>query len=106
MIEAHEDGSPQFRLGLWRQLYDTPSFKQHFNAAQENSWDYVLESNTEIVIDRALSKSYTVVLPDDKKKEIADKIKGYLEEGKGLVRKNEEEFEYPYKTLVVTAIKE
>lgn len=106
-IEKHEDGCPQFRLGLWRQLYDTPSFKQFFTAAEENSWDYNIPGTVDIVVDRALSKSYTVVLPDAEKKSITEDIKGYLQNDKGKVWIDESQglFEYPYKTLVVTATK-
>ncbi|KAF9265417.1 methyltransferase type 11 [Marasmius fiardii PR-910] len=55
-IEQHEKGSPQFRLGLWREAFDTPSYRQHFDAPEEKTWRYNLPGTTDVVVDRACSK--------------------------------------------------
>jgi hypothetical protein len=106
-IEKHEHGTPQFRLGLWRQLYDAPSFTRSFTPAEENSWAYSLPATVDTVISRALSKSYIAILPDDAKNSVAEDIKQILEEGQGLVWTDQSQglFEYPYTTHVVTAVK-
>lgn len=106
-IERHENGTPQFRLNLWRATFDTPSYKQFFKPQEEEVWSYHLLGTQEIVIDRACSKSYVAVLPDDQKTQVVEDIKAILTKGDGLVWTDSEkgEFEYPYKTWVVIAKK-
>jgi hypothetical protein len=107
LIERHERGSPQFRLGLWRQLYKAPSFLNYFSPAEERSWSYSLPGSADIVAARASSKSYIAILPDDVKESVIDDVRRILEEGRDLVWKDRSQglFEYPYTTLVVTAVK-
>ena len=106
-IEQHESGTPQFRLGLWRATFDTPSYKHFFEAPGESTWSYNLLGSESIVIDRACSKSYIAVLADDKKSQVVEDVKSIIKKGDGLVWSNEEkgEFNYPYKTYVVIARK-
>ncbi|KZV64925.1 S-adenosyl-L-methionine-dependent methyltransferase [Peniophora sp. CONT] len=105
--EQHEKGAPQFRLGLWRALYDTDGYKENFVAPEEETWAYALEGSLDIVRDRAQSKSYVAVLDKETKAEVVKKIEEIVEKGDGLkwVDKEKGIFEYPYKTLVVIARK-
>lgn len=106
-IEKHEAGTPQFRLGLWRATFSTPSYQANFEPQEENVWDYVLEGTRDIVVDRACSKSYIAVLsPEDRQKAISD-IDAILERKDGLKWIDESEgiFEYPYQTFLVIARK-
>lgn len=106
-IESHEIGTPQFRLGLWRQTFDTPSYKKLFQPPEESQWEYTLPGTLDIVTDRALSKSYIAILSEDEKTTIKADIKSIVERGDGMVWKDEREgvFEYPYKTYVVLSKK-
>lgn len=106
-IEQHENGSPQFRLGLWRATFDTPSYKELFAPPEEATWSYNLLGSESIVVDRACSKSYIAILPDDQKSQVVEDVKAILKKGDGLVWTDKEkgEFEYPYKTYVVIAKK-
>jgi len=106
-IERHEGGSPQFRLNLWRQLFDTASYNKHFQAPEEEVWSYNLPGSLDIVTNRALSKSYIAMQPDDVKTDIRADIKDIIQRGDGLKWSNEAQgiFEYPYKTYVVIARK-
>ena len=106
-IEAHEKGAPQFRLGLWRALYDTEGYKSNFEVPQEETWAYALDGNLDIVRDRALSKSYIAVLGAEDKAGVVKKIEEIIAKGDGRKWEDEERgiFEYPYKTLVVIARK-
>jgi ubiquinone/menaquinone biosynthesis C-methylase UbiE len=36
--EQHENGTPQFRLGLWRATFDTPNYMQFFEKPIEEAW--------------------------------------------------------------------
>ncbi|KAI0054448.1 S-adenosyl-L-methionine-dependent methyltransferase [Artomyces pyxidatus] len=102
-IEQFEQGTPQFRLGLWRQLFDTTSYQKYFQAPEENTWAYNLHGSLDIVTNRAFSKSYIAVQPDDVKAQIQEDIKQIVDRGDGRTWIDESEglFEYPYKTYVV-----
>ncbi|KAF8121952.1 S-adenosyl-L-methionine-dependent methyltransferase [Boletus edulis] len=106
-IEIHERGSPQFRLGLWRQAFSTESYNNYFNPPEEKEWVYQVATSEEICVDRALSKSYISILPPDQKQSVIDDIKAIVARGDGKVWIDESKgvFEYPYKTLVVLARK-
>ena len=105
LIEEHEQGTPQFRHGYWRATFDTPSYKAHFEAPQEKIWSYVIPGSKEGAVDRASSKSYVAVLPDEKKKEVQDAIRKIVDEDKQKVWIDESQglFEYPYKAYVVVS---
>jgi len=91
---------------LWRKTFDTKSYQKEFQPPQEKIWAYHLEGTKDSAVDRASSKSYIAVLPEDKKREVQDEIrriidqseKVWIDESKGI-------FEYPYKTWVVIAHK-
>ena len=102
-IERHEHGTPQFRLGLWRATFDLPVYPQLFEKQEEKTWAYPLVGSREIVVNRAFSKSYIAVLPEDEKAKVKKDVEEIVERGDGLVWSDKEksEFEYPYKTYVV-----
>ncbi|TFK29976.1 methyltransferase type 11 [Coprinopsis marcescibilis] len=61
LIEVHEQGTPQFRLGLWRQVFDTASYKAGFQTPVEKTWSYHIPGTEEATVQRASSKSYIAV---------------------------------------------
>ena len=121
VIEAHEAGTPQFRLGgwvyltryqsiclgnpspgLWREFFHTPSYHKFFVGPEETTWKYVLPATAGDVVTRALSKSYIAVLPEDERKKVADSLMNILEtEKKSWINEAKGVFEYPYGTTVV-----
>lgn len=106
-IEQHENGTPQFRLNLWRQIFDTPSYKKFFVSPLEKDWSYTLPGTIDIVLDRASSKSYVAILPEDEKTKVREDVRTIVERGEDKVWTDEAQgvFEYPYKTYVVIAHK-
>ncbi|KAJ6630847.1 S-adenosyl-L-methionine-dependent methyltransferase [Mycena sp. CBHHK59/15] len=106
-IERHENGSPQFRLGLWRQAFATAAYQESFEPPQEKTWSAPLPATHDIVVDRACSKSYIAILPDEEKAKVRVDLEVVVEKGEGKVWINESEgtFEYPYKTYLVIAQK-
>ncbi|KAF9053759.1 S-adenosyl-L-methionine-dependent methyltransferase [Hymenopellis radicata] len=105
--EQHEGGSPQFRLGLWRQTFDTASYQKFFKPPVEKTWSYVLEGTVGLTADRVNSKSYIQVLPDNVRSKVLAEVKEtvargddlkWIDEGKGI-------FEYPYQTFLVISDK-
>lgn len=103
LIEQFEQGTPQFRLGLWRALFETQSFRSLFQPHKERSLCYPLVGSLDIVIDRAMSKSYMAVLPEDMKARMKARITDIVHRGDGKqwIDKDKGFFEYPYRTLVV-----
>jgi len=106
-FESHEQGTPQFRLGLWRQTWDTPSYKKFFQPPEEKEWVYQLPGSLDIATNRAHSKSYVAVLSDEEKELLADDIKEIIERGEDMVWVDKKQgiFEFPYRTYVVIAHK-
>ncbi|KAH8914186.1 S-adenosyl-L-methionine-dependent methyltransferase [Atractiella rhizophila] len=106
--EAHEVGTPQYRLGWWKHVFDLPEYKENFkplksNAAGEALPDVQhrkLETNKDGVVDRVLSKSYITDLTEEKREEVRKRVLEIVEEGDGLVWIDKEQgiFEYPYAT--------
>lgn len=108
LVEIHEKGTPQFRHGYWRQTFDTVSYQKCFQPHEQKSWNYHIQGTRESVVDRASSKSYIAVLPQDKKATVQNAIRKIVDDdGAEKVWINEDEgiFEYPYKVDVVIAHK-
>lgn len=106
-IEQHEHGTPQFRLGLWRQAFDTPSYKQAFLPPKETTWSYELTATTETALDRAATKSYIAILPEEEKLKVRAFLKTVVEKGddKVWIDESKDTFQYPYQTFVVVSQK-
>lgn len=106
-IEQHEKGSPQFRLFLWRQTFDTPFYKQFFESPEEFTWSYSLVGTEDIVVDRACSKSYIAILSPNEREEVCQKLRDIVRVGedKEWINKAAGTFHYPYQSLVVIAQK-
>jgi ubiquinone/menaquinone biosynthesis C-methylase UbiE len=102
-IESHEEGTPQFRLGLWRAAFDVPVYSELFEPPAEKQWPYVIPGTAQIVVDRACSKSYIQVLPEDKKELVKEDVRKIVEKGDDLtwIDKEQGTFEYPYKSYAV-----
>lgn len=102
-IEQFEQGTPQFRLGLWRAVFETQSFQNLFLPQKEQSWSYSLVGSLDVVTARAMSKSYVAVQPEDIKAKTKVDITEIVQRGdeKQWIDKDKGLFEYPYRTLVV-----
>jgi hypothetical protein len=111
LMASTRSSSPQYRLLLWHALFSAPSYASNFLPPQHTFHTYSNPSTPTACIDRALSKSYTSVLPGDEKKALSDELRAVLERGEGMAvlkeAEGEEEkvFEYPYKTEVVVMIR-
>ncbi|KAK1236523.1 hypothetical protein PQX77_000216 [Marasmius sp. AFHP31] len=106
-IETHEAGTPQFRLGLWRQAWDTASYQANFDPPEEKIWSYTLPATADLVKERACSKSYIAVLKDEERAKVLEDLDKILEEGRDREWIDEEQkiFHYPYQTFLVIARK-
>ncbi|KAL1708260.1 S-adenosyl-L-methionine-dependent methyltransferase [Schizophyllum commune] len=124
-IERHEQGAPQFRLGLWRAFAGTKEWQTLFTekpspsaALPDTDTDslphttshtisFILPGTTELTVDRACSKSYIASLPEDERAEVVKDVRAILEKGEGRKWIDEAKgvFEYPYKATVVVGWK-
>ncbi|KAF8610113.1 S-adenosyl-L-methionine-dependent methyltransferase [Ceratobasidium sp. AG-I] len=102
LIEVHEKGSPQFRLGLWKAAFDTPSYKANFREPETKTWDYTVPTTLQGVHDRAFSKSYIAVLQPPESDNVhkgVDDIMANAE--KEWINEEEGVFKYHYETFLV-----
>ncbi|KAL6306611.1 S-adenosyl-L-methionine-dependent methyltransferase [Sparassis latifolia] len=106
-IERHGQGAPQFRLGLWRAIFATPSYSALFAPPLERTWSYALSGTRALVLDRAQSHSFIAILPEHDKAAVVRDISAILDRADRLVWLDRKAgvFEYPYQTLVVVARK-
>jgi len=107
-IEEHESGTPQFRLNLWRQVFETHAYRRLFRPPIEKSWKYALNTTADKAVDRALSKSYIAALPEDEKIVVERELRRITGKAEDRVWIDEEKgiFEYPYQVLLVVAGKQ
>ncbi|KAF3927807.1 hypothetical protein ABW20_dc0101565 [Dactylellina cionopaga] len=100
IYEAHEKGTPQYRLGWWKAIFELPEFKDNFNADyQYAEVKRVLPTTLQGVVDRVVSKSYITALDETEGKKVEDGVRGVLKnEKKVWVDEENGVFEYPYAT--------
>jgi len=103
LYEVYEQGTPQFRLGLWRNAFAVPSYEKSFQPPEETVFSFHLPGTLEIATDRVCSKSYIAVLPENEKNGVKEDVKKIVERGDGKTWIDEKAgvFQYPYKTTVV-----
>ncbi|THH12025.1 hypothetical protein EW145_g260 [Phellinidium pouzarii] len=103
VYEEFEQGSPQFRLGLWRKVFDEPSYADIFQPGEEAVFSFDITGTTESVVDRVCSKSYIAVLSEENKRVVKQKVKDVVERGDNKVWIDQAQgvFKYPYNTLSI-----
>jgi len=86
-------------------VFDTSSYKLFFQPPLENVWQFSLPTTTDIAVDRASSKSYIAVLPEEEKDKVRQDVRAIVDKGEDKVWIAEDEgiFQYPYKCYVVIA---
>jgi len=103
--ETFEQGSPQFRLGLWRGVFASPSYSSLFQEPiiLDREIRFSLPSTLATVEDRVCSKSYIAVLSEDDKGKVRSRIQKIVSKGDDLTWIDESKgvFEFPYTTTVV-----
>ncbi|KAJ4480104.1 S-adenosyl-L-methionine-dependent methyltransferase [Lentinula aciculospora] len=114
LYEKYEGNSPQFRLGQWRVTFDPeicPGSAQLFEKPVEDTFEWVMPTTVEDVVERMMSKSYIAVLESEKKEEHeklvqrAKELLGREDMEKNWIGKEKGVFEYPYKTTLIIARK-
>ncbi|BGP08102.1 hypothetical protein JCM10049v2_003947 [Rhodotorula toruloides] len=98
--EQFEAGSPQYRLGLWKSMWDEPSYWEMFGEMTKREYKWMKEVTEQGAIDRVFSKSYITALSDDERAKFETKLREILKrgEGKKWVDEKAGTFEYDYTT--------
>ncbi|KAI5480634.1 methyltransferase type 11 [Pseudohyphozyma bogoriensis] len=100
LYEKYEDGTPQYRLGWWKSIFDTEIYKTSFVAPEVTDFNQIILGTEDIAVDRILSKSYITALTDKQKEDLSVEAREVIKKGTGKVWIDEKEgtFEYPYET--------
>ncbi|KAF9070563.1 S-adenosyl-L-methionine-dependent methyltransferase [Rhodocollybia butyracea] len=114
LYEFHEGGAPQSRKGLWRATFDPkqcPIYPTLFKQPSEATYEWVIPTTVDGVVERVRSKSYVTVMERERKEEfdrLVERCRDILiseKVDKKWIDKDAGVFEYPYKTTVVIARK-
>ncbi|KAJ6504202.1 hypothetical protein C8R47DRAFT_1174783 [Mycena vitilis] len=95
-----KEDAPNGRSGLWRQLFDTPSYTEFFAPPEEKKFPFIIPASLDGIVSRGLSTSRIAVLADAGKEAFVKDAQAIVERGEG---KEEGTFEYPHRTEIVIA---
>ncbi|KAI8905622.1 S-adenosyl-L-methionine-dependent methyltransferase [Gorgonomyces haynaldii] len=100
IYEQYEQGTPQFRLGLWRKIFETKETKQLFGPLEEVKFKHQISVKRDMIWQRVLSKSYIQVLDTKEQESAKTRIEATLDEH---LPKCQAEIVYPQVTTVALA---
>lgn len=88
----------RYRLGLWKSIYKLATYEKLFHPPTVEKYHRILETNSEKVVNRVLSKSYISILEGEERTEVVEKVREVVKRGNGKVWIDEKKdiFEYPY----------
>jgi MOSC domain-containing protein YiiM len=75
IIDAADDGHPRYRTGAWRHAFDLLAL---FDPIEQASFDYVHRADAGTMVDRVGSISYVAAMPDERRREVLDKVRALL----------------------------
>jgi len=101
-VESHRQG-PNMYSGLWRQLFDAPSYTKHFTPPEAQSFLHHVPTTTEGVVNRGLSSSCVATLSEADKGVFVKDVKAIVQKGEGItwIMKETDTFQYPHKIELV-----
>ena len=104
--EIYEQDTPQFRLGLWRAVWNSAGAEKLFDCYNETQSRHVpVIADKTLIWERILSKSYISSLEKSEQEILKQKVEKILDEEMGEQENQQEEIEYPQKTTIFTAKK-
>ncbi|KAL2628831.1 hypothetical protein R1flu_013517 [Riccia fluitans] len=102
LYEKYEMGTPQYRLGLWKEVWQTNEAQELFSKLEEAHFEHEMLCSVDMVWGRVRSKSYVACQSEEVKRALKEQVLLALQSAEdleldefatGLVR-------YPYKTDV------
>jgi len=105
-VERDEGDAPHSRSGVWRQLFNTPSYTKSFTPPEEEAIRYVVPNTLDGIVSRGLSSSRVVVLTDAEKEVFVKDVEAIVQRGEGKVWIDEEKgtFEHPQRTEIIISV--
>ncbi|KAJ7472291.1 S-adenosyl-L-methionine-dependent methyltransferase [Mycena galericulata] len=102
-VERDEKGSPHWRTGHWRQIFDAPSYTKYFLQPEEQIFRYEIPGTTEGIVSRGLSSSRISTLTEREKEEFVQDVEAIMQRGEGKVwiEQDKGTFVYPHRTDLV-----
>jgi hypothetical protein len=85
VYEVYEGDTPQYRLGIWRGIFDTPIYHERFHPATEFHLKRTVPTTEQGVVDRVLSKSYVTDLSSEKQAKLEASVRKIVQKGEGRV---------------------
>ena len=100
IYEKYDTGTPQYRLGKWKQLYDTEAFQSLFKATEYNKYLRYLPLSLQGYKDRQATKSFINILPADEKQRLLDTLADHIAAQPDVdwIDKHKRTFYIPYST--------
>ncbi|KAK6515869.1 hypothetical protein TWF281_004460 [Arthrobotrys megalospora] len=100
IYEQYEKGTPQYRLGWWKSIFDLDEYKQGFEIEPEvYEFKRTLPATVDAVVLRILSKSYITALTEEERKNVEKEAREVMEREKKQWDDEEKGiFQYPYAT--------
>ncbi|KAJ7621181.1 S-adenosyl-L-methionine-dependent methyltransferase [Roridomyces roridus] len=97
------DGTPNFRSGLWRGLFEASEYLNLFLPPEEQIFQWDIPGTTEGILNRALSSSRVIALADAERDQFVEDVRVILERGDGRkwIEEDKGTFVYPHTTRLV-----
>ncbi|ORX85039.1 S-adenosyl-L-methionine-dependent methyltransferase [Basidiobolus meristosporus CBS 931.73] len=102
IYEKHERGSPQYRLGLWRKVFETEEYRRLFDPPTEAHLQREVLSDKQTIWTRISSKSYVASLDAEQKETLKQQILDTLNSAEDMeIDKESGLVKFPYVTDIV-----
>ncbi|KAK9820666.1 hypothetical protein WJX74_002948 [Apatococcus lobatus] len=98
LYEQHEQGTPQFRLGLWKHVWEGQEAQEWFQPLQQRSYDWTFGLTKGQAWQRVLSKSYISCLDAPTQAQLQQQCQAVLQD---VPTRPDGTMEYPHTTTLV-----
>lgn len=100
IYEKYDAGTPQYRLGKWKALFDTDAYRTHYKGVDYNKYLRHLPLSLQGYKDRQSTKSFINILPPKEKEELLEHLAQYiaLQPDVDWIDKEKDTFYIPYST--------
>ncbi|KAK9723395.1 hypothetical protein K7432_001955 [Basidiobolus ranarum] len=102
IYEKHEKSSPQYRLGLWKKVFETEEYHHLFNPLNEVHLQREVLSDKQTIWTRVSSKSYVASLDAEEKETLKKQILETLDKAQDIeVDEATGHVKFPYVTDII-----
>ncbi|GAA5797093.1 hypothetical protein HPULCUR_002472 [Helicostylum pulchrum] len=99
LYEAYDGSAPQYRMGYWKNVFDTPEAKSMYQLPlQHKRFEFDSMAKRSDVWTRITSKSYIAILDQIEQDKLQVKVEQVLDEYDGIPKNDDKVFTYPADT--------